>query len=97
MTFRTISTRMLAASSARDLSDCFAAVHAKCEVDLEAPPGHRSRWLSGACFSVVFLHNLLPGVVLRAGTMARERSSVIGRLAATIDIACVDERSGRPG
>jgi hypothetical protein len=57
---------------------------------------HRGRWLPGARFSVVFLRNLLPGVVLRATAIPRERSSLIGRPATTIDITCMDERSGLP-
>jgi len=57
---------------------------------------HRDRWLPGARFSVAFLRNLLPGVVLRATAMPRERSSLIGRPATTIDITCMDERSGLP-
>jgi len=57
---------------------------------------YRDRWLPGARFSVVFLRNLLPGVVLRASAIARERSSVIGQPAGTLDITCMDERSGLP-
>jgi len=57
---------------------------------------HRDRWLAGARFSVVFLRNLLPGVVLRAKAILRERPSLIGRPAGTIDLTCVDERSGLP-
>jgi len=57
---------------------------------------HRDRWLPGARFSVAFLRNLLPGVVLRATAIPRERSSLIGRPPATIDITCMDERSGLP-
>ena len=57
---------------------------------------YRGRWLPGARFSVAFLRNLLPGVVLRATAIPRERSSLIGRPATTIDITCMDERSGLP-
>lgn len=57
---------------------------------------HRDRWLPGARFSVAFLRNLLPGVVLRASAIPRERSNLIGRPATTIDITCMDERSGLP-
>jgi acyl dehydratase len=57
---------------------------------------HRGRWLPGARFSVVFLRNLLPGVVLRANAIATERSSVLGPPGGTIDLTCVDERSGLP-
>jgi acyl dehydratase len=57
---------------------------------------HRDRWLPGARFSVAFLRNLLPGVVLRATAIPRERSGLIGQPAMTIDIACMDERSGLP-
>lgn len=57
---------------------------------------HRDRWLRGARFSVVFLRNLLPGVELRATAIPRERLSLIGRPATTIDITCMDERSGLP-
>ena len=57
---------------------------------------HRDRWLTGGRFSVVFLRNLLPGVVLRATAIPRERSSLMGRPATTIDITCMDERSGLP-
>lgn len=49
---------------------------------------HRDRWLPGARFSVAFLRNLLPGVVLCATAVPRERSS--------LDITCMDERSGLP-
>lgn len=54
----------------------------------------RGRWLRGARFSVVFLRNLLPGVVLRA--TAIPGSSLMGRPATTFDITCMDERSGLP-
>lgn len=47
---------------------------------------HRGRWVPGARFSVAFLRNLLPGVVLRATAIPSERSS--------LDIRCMDERSG---
>ena len=57
---------------------------------------HRDRWLTGARFSVAFLRNLLPGVVLNATAIPRERSSLMGRPATTIDITCMDERSGLP-
>jgi hypothetical protein len=57
---------------------------------------HRDRWLAGARISVVFLRNLLPGVVLRAKAILREQSGLISRPAATIDLTCVDERSGLP-
>jgi acyl dehydratase len=57
---------------------------------------HRDHWLPGARFSVAFLRNLLPGVVLRATAIPRDRASLLGRAATTIDIACMDERSGLP-
>lgn len=57
---------------------------------------YRGRWLPGARFSVAFLRNLLPGVVLRATAIPREQSSLIGEPATTIDITCMDERSGLP-
>lgn len=56
---------------------------------------HGGRWLPGARFSVAFLRNLLPEVVLRATAIPRERSSLMDTPATTIDIACMDERSGR--
>jgi acyl dehydratase len=57
---------------------------------------HRDRWLPGTRFSVAFLRNLLPGVVLRATAIAGDRSSLVGRSAAMIDITCMDDRSGLP-
>lgn len=57
---------------------------------------YRDRWLTGARFSVAFLRNLLPGVVLNATAIPRERSSLMGRRATTMDITCMDERSGLP-
>lgn len=57
---------------------------------------HRDRWLPGARFSVAFLRNLLPGVVLSATATPWEQSSLLGRPATTIDITCRDERSGLP-
>jgi acyl dehydratase len=57
---------------------------------------HRDRWVRGARFSVVFLRNLLPGVILRVSAIARQPSGVIGQPVGTIDVTCVDERSGLP-